>query len=37
MFIDAPLHAIRSKSLPRNAAGSNFATPEESIGMMDEP
>lgn len=35
MFIDAHLHTVRRKSLPRDAAGSNFATPEELIGMMD--
>ncbi len=35
MFIDAHLHTIRRKGLPRNAAGSNFATPEELLGMMD--
>ncbi|MBU4200418.1 MAG: amidohydrolase family protein [Verrucomicrobia bacterium] len=35
MFIDAHLHTARRKGLPRNAAGENFATPEELIGMMD--
>lgn len=35
MFIDAHLHTVRRKGLPRNAAGSNFATPEELLAMMD--
>lgn len=35
MFIDAHLHTVRRKGLPRNAAGSNFATPEELISIMD--
>lgn len=35
MFIDAHLHTIRRKGLPRNASGSNFSTPEELIAMMD--
>jgi predicted TIM-barrel fold metal-dependent hydrolase len=35
MFIDAHLHMVRRKGLPRNAAGSNFATPDELIRMMD--
>ena len=35
MFIDAHLHMIRRNGLPRNAEGSNFATPEELIDMMD--
>jgi predicted TIM-barrel fold metal-dependent hydrolase len=35
MFIDAHLHMVRRKGLPRNAAGTNFATPEELIRIMD--
>ncbi len=35
MFIDAHLHTVRRKSLPRNARGANFATPDELITMMD--
>mgnify|MGYP000474482687 CR=1 FL=1 len=35
MFIDAHLHTIRFPGMPRNAAGDNFATPEELIEMMD--
>jgi predicted TIM-barrel fold metal-dependent hydrolase len=35
MFIDAHLHAIRRKGLPRNGEGANFAWPEELIQMMD--
>jgi len=35
MFIDAHLHTIRFRGMPRNAAGDNFATPEELIEMMD--
>lgn len=35
MFIDAHLHTIRFPGLSRNAAGENFATPEELIVMMD--
>ena len=35
MFIDAHLHTARRKGLPRNAKGSNYATPTELIAMMD--
>lgn len=35
MLIDAHLHTARRKGLPSNPAGSNYATPEELIGMMD--
>ncbi len=35
MFVDAHLHTVISKGLPRNAAGSNFATPEELLAIMD--
>jgi len=35
MFIDAHLHTVRTKGVPRNAQGANFATPEELITMMD--
>jgi len=35
MFVDAHLHAARKKGLPRNAADSNYTTPEELIAMMD--
>ncbi len=35
MFIDAHLHTILHRGLPRTAEGRNFATPEELIVMMD--
>ncbi len=35
MFIDAHLHTVRRKGLPRNAAGANYPTPEELMAMMD--
>ncbi len=35
MFIDAHLHTVRSRTLPRGSGGGNFATPEELIDMMD--
>ncbi len=35
MFIDAHLHTICHPGLPRDAAGENFATPEELLAMMD--
>lgn len=35
MLIDAHLHTVRVKRLPRNAQGSNFATPEELLHIMD--
>lgn len=35
MFIDAHLHTVLWKGLPRNAAGNNFASPEELIAMLD--
>jgi predicted TIM-barrel fold metal-dependent hydrolase len=35
MFIDAHLHTVRRKGLPRDAANGTFATPEELIEIMD--
>ncbi|NLF23775.1 MAG: amidohydrolase [Lentisphaerae bacterium] len=35
MFIDAHLHTVLWKGLPRSAGGATFATPEELIAMMD--
>jgi uncharacterized protein len=35
MFIDAHLHTIRFRGVPRNPQGDNFATPDELIAMMD--
>jgi len=35
MFVDAHLHAVRKKGLPRNAAYSDYATPEEVSAKMD--
>lgn len=35
MFIDAHLHTVRRMGLPRDAVNSNFATPDELIGIMD--
>lgn len=35
MLIDAHLHTVRSRGLPRNEAGETFATPLELIDMMD--
>ena len=35
MFIDAHLHTVKRKGLPRDAAGNNFATPDELLAMMD--
>ena len=35
VFVDAHLHTVRKKGLPRNAADSNYTTPEELIVMMD--
>ena len=36
MFIDAHLHTITRKGLPRKASGGNFASPCELIAMMDQ-